>query len=84
MTKNQEKLVQKSLDSRTNWEEVLESINLNKFTEDYKNYIIKIKEEGYLIKKEDTEIFLFENKKKLNIYLDSTIIILKQLKFMQL
>ena len=61
------------LNLNTDWENVLNSIKEDTFSENYKNYDYVKKEEGYLIyRKEDTDIsfFLFKEKKSINIYLD--------------
>ena len=75
---NQEDSIEKSdskaLDESTNWEEVLNSIKLNKFQKEYSAYNLNKREYGYLIQKKNEKIFLFKEKKKVKIFLDSNTI----------
>ena len=78
MMQNQEDSIEKSdskaLDESTNWEEVLNSIKLNKFQKEYSAYNLNKREYGYLIQKKNEKIFLFKEKKKVKIFLDSNTI----------
>ena len=63
----------KELNLNTDWKKVLELIRDDNFSNNYENYYLNKKEEGYLItKKENTDIyfFLFESQKSIKIYFD--------------
>ena len=74
MINNQKESTKKQLDETTNWIEVLNSIKQKKFSDDYDNYTVKMRELGYLIEKGEMKIYLFKHKKKINIFLEPNIV----------